>query len=154
VPHRIDELGAFLLGTWHLRRSVLASGVEVGSFTGTATFDDDGDGVVHYHEQGTLHLDGQRVPATRRLAYRVAGSRAQVTFEDGRPFHDLDLRDGVDHAEHPCGADRYHGRFEVVDHDTWHHAWHVTGPHKDHVISTLLTRDQVDEPDAAPTVAP
>jgi hypothetical protein len=140
VPHRIEDLGAFLLGAWQLRRVTVVGGVEVGSFAGVGTFDPDATGTLRYHERGTLHLDGQRVEATRRLAYRVTGPTAQVTFEDGRPFHDLDLRDGATEVEHLCGADRYHGRFEVVGPDTWRHAWHVTGPQKDDIVRTVLER--------------
>jgi hypothetical protein len=144
VPSRIDDLATFLAGSWRLERTVLRGEDVVGSFTGTGTFDTDpagGDGVLRYRERGTLHLDDTTVTATRRLVYRVAGSRAQVTFDDGRPFHDLDLSAGVDEVEHPCGADRYRGRLEVLDADTWHHTWRVTGPHKDHEIRTVLERD-------------
>jgi hypothetical protein len=140
VSQRIEDLGAFLVGAWHLRRSIVAGEVEVGSFTGTGTFGADVDGILRYRERGTLHLDGRNAPATRRLTYRVAGARAQVAFEDGRPFHDLDLRDGIDEVEHLCGEDRYRGRFEIVDPDTWQHVWWVTGPTKDHVIRTVLER--------------
>jgi hypothetical protein len=144
VPSRIDDLATFLAGSWRLQRTIVEGGSVVGSFTGTGTFDPApaGDrGVLRYRERGTLHLDGTTVTATRCLVYRVTGSRAQVAFEDGRPFHDLDLSTGVDVVEHPCGADRYRGRLEVLDADTWHHTWRVTGPHKDHEIRTVLARD-------------
>lgn len=149
MPQGIEDLARFLTGTWRLRRSIVSGGVEVGRFTGTGTFaaateadaDADAVDVLRYLERGTLHLDGGQVEARRELRYRVAGTRAEVTFEDGRPFHDLDLHRGVDEAEHPCGPDRYLGRFEVVDDDTWHHAWRVTGPRKDHLIRTVLERE-------------
>jgi hypothetical protein len=96
--------------------------------------------LLRYHERGTLHLGGQAVPATRTLIFRVAGPRARVSFDDGRPFHDLDLGTGTDEVDHPCGSDHYHGRFVVLDADTWQHEWEVTGPRKDHVIRTVLTR--------------
>lgn len=142
MPRSIEDLAGFLAGAWRLHRSIVAGGVEVGSFTGTGIFDADPDAVdvLRYLERGTLHLDGRQLEARRQLTYRVAGPRAQVTFEDGRPFHDLDLTTGVAEAAHPCGADRYLGCFEVVDADTWHHAWRVTGPGKDHVVRTLLER--------------
>jgi hypothetical protein len=154
VPQRVEDLMSYLPGTWHLQRSILSGGTEVGRFTGTACFRADvvAPGLLHYREDGTLHLGAHAVPATRTLTYRVEGPRAHISFDDGRPFHDLDLRSGADEADHPCGDDRYHGRFVVLDGDTWRHEWDVTGPRKDHLIRTVLTRDRPVRPaDPAPS---
>lgn len=138
---RIVDLADFLVGDWELdRRIAAAGGQRTGRFTGWARFEADPEvaGLLRYLERGTLRLDAYDGPAYRRLGYHVEGPRARVVFEDGRFFHDLDLRDGVCEVEHPCGADLYRGRFEVVDDDRWHQEWTVVGPDKDQVIRTVL----------------
>jgi hypothetical protein len=141
--HHVDDLAAYLLGRWRVDREILDGDREpVGRFAGDAVFVAAGSepGLLRYEERGTLRLGAHRGPAFRRLLYRVDGARAEVAFEDGRPFHDLDLRTGRTTADHPCGDDHYRGRFEVVDASTWTHEWVVEGPHKDHLLRTTLFR--------------
>jgi hypothetical protein len=140
----ISDLAGFLLGTWRLDREVgdASRGGLRGHFTGVARFTLDGHepGRLRYVEHGTLQLGSHRGPASRRLTYHVDGAWARVTFDDGRDFHDLDLREGVWEVEHPCGDDRYDGRFEVDDAHRWRQRWTVTGPHKQQFIRTVLER--------------
>jgi hypothetical protein len=147
---QVSDLAGFLLGGWRLDREILdASGRGLdGHFSGGARFilDDHAPGLLRYVEHGTLRLGSSRGPAYRHLTYHVDGARAQVMFDDGRYFHDLDLREGVWEVEHPCGRDRYHGRFDVVDAHRWRQQWTVNGPHKHQRIRTVLARSAADPP--------
>jgi len=147
---QVGDLAGFLLGGWRLDREILdASGGGLdGHFSGVArfAFDEHAPGLLRYVEHGTLWLGSNRGPAFRHLSYHVDGARARVTFDDGRYFHDLDLRPGVWEVEHPCGQDRYYGRFEVDDDHRWRHRWTVHGPHKHQVIRTVLSRSAADPP--------
>jgi hypothetical protein len=140
----ISDLAGFLLGSWRLDREVgdASRGGLTGHFSGVARFTLDGHvpRLLRYVEHGTLRLGAHRGPASRRLNYHVEGAWARVTFDDGRHFHDLDLREGVWEVEHACGDDRYDGRFEVDDAHRWRQQWTVSGPHKQQLIRTVLER--------------
>lgn len=145
APAEVVDLAAFLHGSWRLDRDIVdGSGAGFsGRFTGRATFTPDLEvpGLLRYVEHGTVEVGGHRGPACRRLAYHLDGPQARVRFDDGRYFHDLDLRTGGWVATHPCRDDRYHGRFEVEHRDRWHQTWTVTGPRKHHRIHTVLMRE-------------
>lgn len=140
----VVDLAGYLCGTWWLEREILDSSARAhsGHVTGWATLTPDAEvpGLLRYVEHGTVQLGSHRGPAVRRLAYHLDGPRARVVFEDGRHFHDLDLRTGVWEVAHPCRADLYRGRFEVDDVHRWRHEWSVTGPCKHHRIRTVLER--------------
>jgi len=70
----------------------------------------------------------------------VIGVLAVFNRLDGRPFHPLDLRDGVWTAEHLCGADLYRGAFRALGPDRWQAEWEISGPRKDQVLRGLFTR--------------
>ena len=146
----VVDLAGFLSGTWRLDRELLdASGrTPPGSFTGRGTFTPGAEvpGLLRYVERGTVQFGSHRGRAVRCLGYHVAGPWARVEFDDGRYFHDLDLRSGVWEVEHLCRADLYRGRFEVDDEHRWHQQWTVTGPRKDQRIHTVLTRVATDSP--------
>jgi hypothetical protein len=147
------DLAAFLLGTWRLEREIVdwSARAQSGHVTGWATFTPDAEapGLLRYVERGTVQLGSHRGPAVRRLGYDVDGPRARVVFDDGRFFHDLDLRAGVWEVGHPCRADHYRGRFEVDGAHRWRQEWSVTGPHKHHRIRTVLERATCEPPGTA-----
>ncbi|MFD7691892.1 DUF6314 family protein [Streptomyces sp. NPDC059805] len=139
----VPEVLAYLAGDWRVTRSVrdLASGDE-GAFTGTTAFGPLEDGGLLAHESGEFVWRGVARPAERTLRFlpgAVPGT-ADVRFADGRPFHDLDLRDGRHIADHPCSADLYRGDFTVRDADHWRTVWRVRGPAKDLVLTTDYAR--------------
>ncbi|MFF9062161.1 DUF6314 family protein [Streptomyces sp. NPDC014882] len=140
----VPDVLAFLAGRWRAERSVrdLASG-EAGRFEGTTVFGPlDGGGLLH-EESGTFVWRGVPRPAGRTLRFlpgRAPGT-ADVTFADGRPFHDLDLTSGRHVSGHPCAADLYRGEFTVRDADRWRTVWRVRGPAKDLVLTTDYVRE-------------
>lgn len=144
APHPVPDATAYLTGRWAVERELLDLRADTaGSFRGTARFERaDADGLMLHVEDGELHRgDGTAVRAGRTLRLvPVPGGTAEVTFADGRPFHDLDLRTGRWTVRHPCAADRYDGTFTVVSPDEWHLRWRTTGPAKDHLLSSVYRR--------------
>lgn len=144
-PVTVVDLADFLHGVWRIDREVHdADRRSAGHFSGWGSFEADAGvpGLLRYVEHGMVQLGAHRGRAFRRLGYHVDGPCARVVFDDGRFFHDLDLRDGVCEVEHPCRADLYRGRFEVEHAGRWRQEWRVTGPHKDQLIRTTLERPE------------
>ena len=136
---RVPDPAAYLTGTWTIERT-LEDTATSGTFTGTATFTPDATGLA-YEERGVLDLGHWRGDSYRRLHYAPAPSGVlTVTFDDGRFFHELDLREGEWTALHPCGADAYEGRYAVLSEAEWRQEWRVRGPRKDQVIVSLFSR--------------
>lgn len=135
----------FLRGHWQVERAItdFAAG-QSGSFAGVAVCDWAGDGpagVLSYVEQGELRFGGHRGPASRSVLYaRGPDGAVDVRFVDGRPFYRLDLRSGSWAAEHPCGADNYVVTVRILGPDTYLERWRVSGPGKDYVMTTTMTR--------------
>ncbi|MGW7536202.1 DUF6314 family protein [Amycolatopsis sp. NPDC054798] len=141
VAFPINDLTGYFSGEWQLVREIVdVDGAAMGEASGRATFTSD-DGVLVYHESGELQLGAHRGPFVRTLHYRPSGGpRAAVHFDHGGFFHDLDLATGEWTAEHPCAADWYRGAYRVLDDRRWEQEWVVTGPAKDHVITSRFTR--------------
>ncbi|GKQ34845.1 DUF6314 family protein [Streptomyces sp. A012304] len=141
----VPDVLAYLAGSWRVRRSARdpASGTE-GRFEGTTTFRPLGDGGLLHHESGTFVWQGVARPAERTLRFLPGASpgTADVRFQDGRPFHDLDLTTGRHLADHPCSADLYRGEFTVRDADHWRTVWRVGGPAKNLVLTTDYVRER------------
>jgi hypothetical protein len=74
------------------------------------------------------------------VIHPAGGGRAAVHFDHGGFFHDLDLSTGAWATDHPCRDDVYRGEYVVLDAGRWRQEWVVTGPAKDHVITTRFTR--------------
>jgi hypothetical protein len=136
----------FLAGQWRAEREItdFRSGTR-GVFTGTASFtrlDDPADpGALTYQEHGQLTFGGHRGPASRCLLYVPAVDGAvAVRFADGRDFYRLDLRSGCCEAEHPCRGDQYAAIVRVLGPHVFTEQWRVTGPGKDYVMTTTLSR--------------
>jgi Family of unknown function (DUF6314) len=124
---------SFLAGRWTVLRRVtdLERGIE-GGFEGVAEIGSDGLWV----ETGRLRFgayDGE----ARRVLRVVDGA---VEFEDGRPFHPLDLSGGACAVEHLCGEDRYAGEYVVVGPDELRVVWLVTGPRRRQQIESVYRR--------------
>lgn len=131
---------AFLTGSWTVAREVHDdhSGLD-GAFTGVARFVPEGDGLV-WIETGRLRLGSHEGEASRTLRIVPEGDGWAVRFEDGRPFHPLDLRSGVSVVDHPCGEDHYVGGLRAESRDAVEIRWRVSGPTKDQTIVSRYTR--------------
>ena len=167
----VPNLLAYLRGTWRLRRTIVdhraartltAEGTArwadapggasaAGSATsgaGLAAAGSAGGGAtaLSYCEECVVQgLGAAAVPARASYVYaavRGAPSAAAVAFPDGRPFHDLDLATG-DSGEiaHACAPDAYAGRVVATGAHTLTVEWRVTGPAKDSVAVTQLSRE-------------
>ena len=144
----------FLLGAWSLERELTdhRTGAH-GWFTGSAEvklFDrararasaalELTSVSAVYRESGTLRFAGHEGPAERELRFLPAAGAVQMLFSDGRPFANLDLRDGSCHARHDCRADRYELRFDLAGPDRLNESWRVLGPSKDYEALTSWSR--------------
>ena len=147
-PPAADPVRA-LAGAWSIERVVrdLAHGRDA-AFSGLARIapDDGGDGLT-WAEEGRLVTEGHAGPARRTLRIVPAGGGWEVLFEDGRPFHPLDLDGGDCTVVHLCGRDRYDGTYRMAGDDTLFVRWRVTGPAKDlDIRSEYRRRDEIDAP--------
>jgi hypothetical protein len=152
----VDDPRTFLPGVWAIDRDVhdRLSGQD-GTYTGEATFALDGPG-LSWVERGTLTMAGHVGRATRTMAVvpvdgpapdgttgtgsTASGPRWEVRFDDGRPFHPLDLSSGSCPVDHPCGEDHYAGWVRVEHAGLLVVSWRVVGPRKDHTIVTRYSR--------------
>ncbi|MDR7299906.1 DUF6314 family protein [Haloactinomyces albus] len=141
TTYPVADLVEYFTGRWILERDIVdGSGAPAGTFTGSATFCDAGEGLI-YAEQGTLQLGTYRGSAYRRLYYHLTGpGRAAVYFDYGDFFHELDLRGGHWQTRHPCRDDLYRGEFRVQGPDRWQQWWTVAGPTKNHSMTTSFRR--------------
>lgn len=138
VRYPVPDAIAYLAGRWRLDRGLTdARAGQTGTFTGFGEFVPVPGG-LDYTERGELTFGPHRGPAWRRLRYRGDGALVRVEFDDGRFFHDLDLRGGIWSVTHPCRADGYAGEFRVTSADSFVQDWTVTGPAKDlHLLTTF-----------------
>ena len=148
----VDTFG-FLLGKWTLVRFLRdhRSGTD-GRFEGSATATivqapSGGNAVAsagtraRYDEAGTLRFGSHVGPASRSLELvRLESAVVMLYFTDGKPFVDLDLRNGTWRSSHPCGEDHYdivtivRSPGEVEEH------WRVRGPTEDYDAVSVLRR--------------
>ena len=124
---------AYLAGNWTVQRRVmdLETGTE-GEFEGVAEIGEDG----VWTETGRLRFGAYDGEARRVLRVVARG----VEFEDGRPFHALDLSSGACAVEHLCGQDRYGGEYRLHGPDELRVVWRVDGPGKRQLIETVYRR--------------
>ena len=115
-------------GVWRLSRRITHDDGTMGAFEGTATLAPDGVG-LRYEEEGLLTLPGHPpMAASRAHLWRRAPEGVAVLFEDGRPFHRIDLSGPRPEAVHLCGADTYRVAYDLAAWPEWSAAWRVDGP--------------------------
>ncbi|AUZ87852.1 hypothetical protein CVO76_09575 [Arthrobacter agilis] len=142
TPSAVGDPLAFLAGSWHTERRLLdRAGGLTGTFTGTTTFTPDDDG-LRWEEEGIVAWPQFQGPAVRTyLVRRVRDGSALVHFPDGRLLCRLDLTSGRAYDEHACAPDTYRVRFTATSATTVEYSWDVTGPAKDLLLTTVLTRE-------------
>jgi hypothetical protein len=131
-----SELPAWLAGDWSVERDINAGR---GAFAGTATFTEQPDGTLRWSEDGTMRLDAFTGPATRVLVVHPA-TPWEVRFDDGNPFHPLDLAEGACTVEHLCGPDIYRGVYDPISADELVVRWAISGPGRDDTIVSRYQR--------------
>ena len=137
----VSDLSAFLEGTWRLSRILDdRRAKQCGRLDGLAVFTPCRAQLI-CRECGVLCIGAYQGRAERvyRFSFPAPG-RAEVAFDDGAPFHDLDLTAGTWNADHRCREDRYQGRFRVLAPDAWEAVWRVAGPRKDQTLTTRYSR--------------
>lgn len=127
-------------GAWQVSRRIEDSvSGQVGLFEGVARFLPNADG-LRYHEAGGLRLgEGAVMRAERVYLWRIDGRRVEVSFEDGRPFHEFDLGSDAE-VVHQCDPDLYRVRYDFGDWPRWSSCWHVSGPRKAYVMTSDYAR--------------
>ncbi len=164
----VPDLRAFLRGSWAVERTMLdrSSGAR-GSFSGTVTFEDADDGAaLLQREHGTVCWGDHEGPASREYVWRPGDTPGamDVFFPDGRFFHSVRL-DGPAprppgssaaelggtatrgesqpaewRAEHWCDPDDYRVTYAATGPDELRYEWDVTGPAKDLLLTSILSR--------------
>lgn len=141
-PYPVDDLIGYLAGRWRVERDVEdRTAGAAGRFAGELLCEYDAPGALTMRERGELDWSGVRAPAYRTTRLLADGGAGRVVFEDGRPFHDLDLRSGGCAVTHGCAPDTYRGSFVVDGPDAWRYEWLVSGPRKDLRLRSRLTRE-------------
>ena len=142
APFAVADLKTYLTGAWEIRRSLEDSRRgQRGTFHGRAVFTPDQEGGLAYREEGRLALGRFETLAHQSYRYGFPAPHvAEVSFDDGRPFHALDLSAGQWKAEHLCVADLYRAWFRVEGPERWSVTWTVTGPRKDQRLESLFFR--------------
>lgn len=140
----VADLSAFLEGRWEIVRRIEDRRADTQHrMHGTGRFQPAaGDpATLVYDEQVVWQPAGQTMTGTRRyLIADIAGATARVLFDDGRPFHALDLSTGTCPVHHDCAPDIYTGVYQVLHRDRFTVRWTVNGPRKDSVLHTTFAR--------------
>ncbi len=128
-------------GQWRIARRIEdAWGGSTGLFDGVARFTPDGVG-LSYRETGELRLPFEGVlAASRSYLWRRDGDGIGVYFTDGRWFHRIAGKGRVARDWHDCMPDTYEVTYNFTRWPEWRVIWKVTGPRKDYVAISDLTR--------------
>ena len=91
-----------------------------------------------YEERGELSLGSTGpIQAERRYLWQLHDNDSvHVLFEDGRPFHEINLSQTMPYATHFCDPDVYDVSYDLRDWPAWTCAWRVRGPRKDYRMET------------------
>ena len=113
-------------GVWVLSRQVAHTHGRPARFEGFARITR----AWTYLEWGNLEIEGADYAAGRRYEWAPVEGGFDVSFEDGRPFHDL--RFAAPEARHFCDPDTYDVTYDFSEFPRWRSTWVVTGPRKDY----------------------
>lgn len=136
-----------LRGDWALSRTIS----DGGTVRGKAEFSPRGPRILHYRESGWLTLSsGYSGEIRRQYFYVLEDDHIHVTFADAAPGQRtfLRLRLAADRIgglyacdTHLCGRDVYAATYGFESAQRIVITFHVSGPRKEYVIRTTLTRD-------------
>lgn len=128
------------VGDWHLARRIDHAQDPSASFTGRAVLSD-AKGGFWYREDGQLQIKGHAAfTAERRYFWIEDAGGVTVLFDDGRPFHQIDLSGPVSEDRHHCDPDIYDVHYDFTGWPNWTCTWRVQGPRKDYVMISSYSR--------------
>jgi hypothetical protein len=134
------DLESYLLGTWQLTREIIDHSSDRLRLTGSADIERLPNGVLSYFEQATLDAGAKPLEFTRTYLFCPTGATsANVVFEDGSRFYELDLKTGRCRVRHLCDQDLYLGLILTTE-TGWYTRWRCRGPRKSYVATTYLSR--------------
>jgi hypothetical protein len=129
MTRRLDDF----FGRYSLAREIYDRRAgQVLRFTGFAEITPTDAGALYIETGEMVMPEGQVFQAQRRYLWAARGDKVQVSFDDGRAFHDFDPQQGGAATEHLCGEDMYRGGYEFSDWPHWSLTWSVSGPRKDY----------------------
>ncbi|SFQ26414.1 hypothetical protein SAMN05421853_103114 [Roseivivax halotolerans] len=133
-------------GCWRFRRKILDRTLgQLSQGQGSVNLVRDGEGLI-YDEEITLSLPGQKpITGTRRYLWTAHPRGVEIFFDDGRPFHLMDLSEPQPSDLHDCAPDRYQVIYDLADWPVWGAVWEVRGPRKDYRMDTLFVRAKGSE---------
>ena len=129
--------------SWRLERDLLdRSDGTRGTFTGVVLFTPTDDGGLDLHEEGTMRWPAFTGPASRDYLLKPAArpDALDVFFPDGRPFHRMGFAPDASRDAHWCDPDTYRVSYTRLGPDHFSYSWDVTGPRKDLLLTSHLTR--------------
>ena len=126
-------------GEWRLEREIRHSSGDRATLSGKAVLTREEQG-LHYHETGTLTIDGQNpMQAERRYIWTPVGRRGvQVLFKNGRAFHTIFPESPQ--SRHDCAPDVYLVQYEFGAWPVWRSHWDVSGPKKAYKMTSCYSR--------------
>ncbi|MFJ5862526.1 DUF6314 family protein [Pseudarthrobacter sp. NPDC092439] len=150
LPSPEFDLRAYLLGpgdpgpgSWSVDRDLLdrTQGTR-GTFSGVVRFVSTPDGGLALREDGTVRWPSFTGPAFREYLLRPSGrpDALDVFFPDGRPFHLMSFSPDANLDRHWCDPDTYRVTYTFEGVQSFTYSWDVTGPRKDLLLASRLTR--------------
>lgn len=129
-------------GQWQLSRQITDhAGGQDGRLVGQAQFQQQGQGCLHYQEQGQLQLGaGPVMAAQRAYIWRFGKDSVDVCFADDTPFHSFVPSGQAPGTDHPCGKDFYTVQYDFRRMPEWEAVWRVHGPRKDYTSVSRYSR--------------
>lgn len=127
------------LGTWAIKRVIEDSySADTAHFIGAAVIERKDEDWV-YAEQGSLKIArAQPMQAERQYIWRPNETGFDIFFVDKRFFHRFDLSPHSK-AKHWCDPDQYEVDYELSNWPNWQSTWHVAGPRKEYVMTSLFS---------------
>ena len=151
ADQRLD-LRAYLLGSWSVARTMLdrATGSR-GTFNGVVRFTETDDGGLRFREEGSVQWNPAGAasfhgPASREYLLKPSATpeTMDMLFPDGHPFHRIGFGGQDNQDRHWCDPDTYRVEYTRLGPDEFSYRWDVTGPAKDLLLESVLTRTGVN----------
>lgn len=147
-----ERVFALMEGAWAVERTIAPGG----RFSGTATFEREGDDRLVYREKGVVDYDNfGRFTGERSYLYILAADHIEVRFHDGtnagQHFVDLLFPEAPDAGwpivsardTHVCRLDNYETSYRFLSPDRFEITYVVKGPAKDYISQSLFQRTGV-----------